>query len=76
MQIKGMTHRFNVLLIKLRNTPTRDHLFLVQFQIVIQRESLSMVPWKTTGISNFSALQTSSKLQPFTKYLILTLVFM
>ena len=33
-QIKGMTQRFNVLLITFRNTPTRDHHFLVRFYVV------------------------------------------
>ena len=71
-QIKGMTHRFNALLITFRNAPTRDHRFIVRFLIVTQRECSCLVPLKMISISSFPTLQTSSKLQPFTKYLILT----
>ena len=44
LHIKGMTQRFNVLLITFRYTPTRDHHFLVQCYIVTQRECPCLTP--------------------------------
>ena len=55
-QIRGMTQRFNVLLITFKNTPIRDHNFLVQY-IMTPRECPCL-----TSISIFSTLQTSLKL--------------
>ena len=43
-QIKRMTHRFNVLLITFKNTPTRDHHFIFGFYIVTQRECPCLTP--------------------------------
>ena len=43
-QIKGMTQRFNILVIAFKNTPTRDHNFLVQFYVVTKRECLCLMP--------------------------------
>ena len=57
-----MTQRFNALLITIRNTPTRDHHFLVRFYIVTQRECPCLTPQKMTSISSFPTRQTSLKL--------------
>ena len=61
-QIKCMTQRFSVSTIAFKNTPARDHHFLIPFYIVTKRKCPCLTPQKVTGISSFSTAQASLKL--------------